>query len=204
MKAILLFSGGKDSSLVAHLLKTLNYDVKLVTANFGAVPDCWETAAEAAKILGFEHEVLEMNPEIILKAADMCEEDKKPRHAIDYVHRQVLEATAKKYPNHLIADGCRRDDVTPKIERNEAKSLEDRFGIEYFNPLGGISYKTINYLTESLFITENIRAGAKPTSEYETEIRAELRKRGGDALERGIFPDNHYHSIVLGWKHDQE
>ena len=52
MKAILLYSGGKDSSLVAHLLKQLGYEITCVTANFGADPECVKVAGNVAKTFG--------------------------------------------------------------------------------------------------------------------------------------------------------
>ena len=36
MKAAVLYSGGKDSSLVGVMLKRLGLDVEMFTANFGA------------------------------------------------------------------------------------------------------------------------------------------------------------------------
>lgn len=200
MNSLVLFSGGKDSSLVAYMLKKLDYKPKLLTANFGIVPDCYKTAEKSAKVLGFDFEVVNLDKEIIHKAADQAEKDGFPNHAINYVHHNSLEQIAEKYgPKVMLADGCRRDDRTPKLTFDEMRSLEDRFDIEYFSPLIGISYKTINYLTANLFKTEKIKAGKKPTSEYETEIRAVLRARA-EPLERKIFPENHYHTIVKGWK----
>ena len=35
MKAYVLYSGGKDSSLIAILLKRMGFDVELLTVNFG-------------------------------------------------------------------------------------------------------------------------------------------------------------------------
>ena len=176
----------------------------LVTANFGIVPDAVETAREAAKSIGFEHNVLTLGSEIIYKAAEMAENDGFPNHAINYVHHQVLEKAAEKFgPNVMLSDGCRRDDRTPKLTVDEMRSLEDRYNIEYFSPLSGIGYKTINYLSNKLFILESIRAGAKKTSEYETEIRAVLREKNKN-LEKDIFPENHFHTIVKGWSNEKE
>ena len=51
MKAAVLYSGGKDSSLMAVILDRLGYDVELITINFGifnsSIP-----AQESAKSLG--------------------------------------------------------------------------------------------------------------------------------------------------------
>jgi len=178
MNSIVLYSGGKDSSLVAFILKKLGYEPKLVTANFGIMPDCIKTAKDAAKVIGFPFEVLSLDSEIIHKAAEICIKDGFPNNGINYVHHQALEKAAEKYgPDALISDGCRRDDRTPKLLFDEMRSLEDRHKIEYFSPLSGIGYKTINYLSEKLFILDSVKAGSIPTSEYETEIRAVLREK---------------------------
>ena len=47
MKAAVLYSGGKDSSLVAVMLKRLGLDVELFTANFG-VYDSYVPAGKSA------------------------------------------------------------------------------------------------------------------------------------------------------------
>ncbi|MFH1450401.1 MAG: asparagine synthase-related protein [archaeon] len=200
MKAILLYSGGKDSSLVAHLLKLLGYEFKCVTANFGAVPDCAEVAANVAKTLGFEHEVIQMPRDVLEKGVDMCLEAGYGRPGINYIHHAVLEKVCEKYGKEypIIADGGRRDDKTPKITYGEMQSLEARHKIQYFCPLNGFSHATIKYLTDNLFQIETIKAGAVPTSEYETEIREILRIRKEDPAK--MFPQHHTHTIVKGYK----
>ncbi len=200
-KAIVLYSGGRDSSLVAHLLDYFGYEVKLVTANSGIVPNSWKNAAEAAKIIGFPHEILQIPKEIILRAAQIAEEDGFPLHAVNYAHKQVLEEIAKKFGKkyQTIADGTRRDDRTPKLTYQEMQSFEARHNVAYFAPLLGFGHKTINHLSKQFFTYKEIWAGTKPTAEYETEIRAVLRKkkRGLDKL---IFPKKHFHSVITGWK----
>lgn len=199
MKALLLYSGGKDSSLVAYLLQILGYDATLVTANFGVVKNSWKTAAQAAKILRMRHEVLKLPKEMAINAADIAEKDNFALDAINFIHRQTLEAMCKKYSKKfpLIADGTRRDDKTPKLKHNEMQSLEDRYKVEYSPILHGLSYKTINYLTSAIFKFETIYTGAKPTSEYETEIRALLRERK-KGLDKKIFPKGHNHTLITG------
>jgi len=202
-KALVLYSGGKDSSLVAHMLREFGYDVLLATANAGIVEGA-KTAQEAAKTLGFPHEIFKIPAEIMEKAADMAQKDGFPLNAINYAHHEAVEAACEKYKGEhkVFADGCRRDDRTPKLTFPEMQSIEDRHGIEFNAPLAGISYKTINYLTEKIFKTKAIKAGSIPTSEYETEIREVLRKRG--AGPEAIFPEDHYHSIVTGYKNGRE
>ena len=124
IKALVLYSGGKDSSLVAHILRDFGYDVLLATANAGIVESA-KTAQEAAKTLGFKHETFSIPSEIIEKAADMAEKDGFPSHAINYVHHEAVEAACEKYGKDfkVFADGCRRDDKTPKVTLPEIQSI---------------------------------------------------------------------------------
>jgi len=117
VSAALLFSGGKDSSLVAHLLGMLGYDITLITANFGLVPDAPKTAADAAKLLNLPHEVIEMPSEHVGRAVDIAKEDGYVLNGINHMHEEVVKAAAEKYGKDcpMIADGTRRDDRTPKI-----------------------------------------------------------------------------------------
>lgn len=200
-KAVVLFSGGRDSSFVAYLLKHFGYEVKLVIANAGIVPSASRTAQTAARILGFEHEVLKIPRAIIERAAQIAEEDGFPLHAVNYAHKQVLELTAKKYGKKYptIADGTRRDDRTPKLTYQEMQSLEDRHNISYFAPLLGFGHRTINQIANQVFTYKEIYSGVQPTAEYETEIRAVLRKKK-KGLDKKIFPKRHFHSIITGWR----
>jgi len=61
MKAAILYSGGKDSSLMAVILKRLGYHVELLTANFGVFPS-WKSAARSASALGFKHRIWRQTP----------------------------------------------------------------------------------------------------------------------------------------------
>ena len=64
MKAGVLYSGGKDSSFMAVMLKRLGLDVELCTANFG-VYKSYIPASKSAEALGFNHRVLDMDIEIL-------------------------------------------------------------------------------------------------------------------------------------------
>ena len=59
MKAAVLYSGGKDSSLMAVILDKLGYDVELVTINFGKF-DSSIPARKSAESLGFKHKVIKL------------------------------------------------------------------------------------------------------------------------------------------------
>ena len=77
MKAAVLYSGGKDSSFVAVMLERLGLDVELYTANFG-VYDSYIPARKSAESLGFKHNVLEMDTDILKKTCEKILEDGFP------------------------------------------------------------------------------------------------------------------------------
>ncbi len=195
MRLFLLYSGGKDSSLAAHLLKILGFDVVLCTVNFGVLPS-FKPAQRAAKALGFEHVVLNLNRDILEKACELVVSRGYPRDGIKYIHLKALEAVAEKAP--AIADGIRRDDLVPKLSLQEIRSLEDRFQVEYISPLLGLGYKTINRLSEEIFEYDKDLSENLEKSDYEAELR-ELLNRQGYAPEE-FFPKEHYQTVVRGYK----
>ena len=70
MNAGVLYSGGKDSSIMAVILRKLDYKVELIIVNFGILPS-WKAAAQSAKNLGFTHKILEADENILLEGVDM-------------------------------------------------------------------------------------------------------------------------------------
>ena len=102
MKACVLYSGGKDSSLMGVILTRLGYDVELVTANFG-VYDSFYPARNSAESINLKHRVLNLDVSILEKAVDMIMEDGFPNDVIKYLHEAVVEEVANHYD--LVADG---------------------------------------------------------------------------------------------------
>jgi hypothetical protein len=187
----LLYSGGKDSSLAAHMLSKY-YKVKLLTATFGIL-DSWKYAKESANIIGFEHEVKKFVRSVIEEASEMIIKDGFPKNGINFIHRHVLSAAAKEHK--LVADGTRRDDRVPLLRRREIRSLEDMYGIEYIAPLRGLGYKTINRLATKIFKIEEGESGKIQHADYEAEIRAVLKEKGCEV--KNFFP-SHKQSRVIG------
>ncbi|ADG13035.1 DUF7411 family protein [Methanocaldococcus infernus] len=188
----LLFSGGKDSSLAALILKKLGYDVKLITVNFGVI-DSYKLAEETAKILGFEHRVEYLDKSILEEGVSLILKHGYPAEGINYIHKKVLETLADKYK--VLADGIRRDDKVPKLTYSEIQSLEMRKNIQYISPLLGFGHKTIKDLINRFFIIEEIKSGTKITSDYEAEIRSYMKMIGEDPNK--YFPE-HKQSRVVG------
>ena len=193
MKACVLYSGGKDSSLMGYILNQLGFDVELVTANFG-VYDSYIPASKSAEAIGLKHRVLNLDISILEKAVDMILEDGFPNEGIKYLHEAVVEEVANHYD--LVADGTRRDDKTPKLNKNQIRSLEDRKDIQYVN-LDSFGYKTIKYLVGNLFELKHEESNRETSSDYEVEIRCLIDQKGGNSSE--IFPQ-HYQTNVIGLK----
>ena len=193
MKAAVLYSGGKDSSFVAVMLKRLGLDVEMYTANFG-VYDSYVPASKSAESLGFKHNVLEMDTEILRTTCERIMEDGFPNDGIKYIHERTVEELAKDHD--IIADGTRRDDRTPKLSINQIKSLEDRLDAQYIN-LDSFGHKSVKLITESLFEISKERSNKDNSSDFEVEIRTMIDEMGGNSLD--IFPE-HYQTRVIGYK----
>lgn len=193
MKAAVLYSGGKDSSFVAVMLKRLGLDVELYTANFG-VYDSYIPASKSAEALGFKHNVLKMDKEILDRTCDLIMEDGFPNDGIKYIHEQTIEKLAENHD--IIADGTRRDDRTPKLNINQIKSLEDRKQVQYIN-LDSFGHKSIKLITENLFEISKEKSNKDNSSDFEVEIRTLIDEKGGNSLD--IFPE-HYQTRVIGYK----
>jgi len=193
MKVAVLYSGGKDSSFVAVMLKRLGLDVELYTANFG-VYDSYIPASKSAESLGFKHNVLKMDQKILKETCEKILEDGFPNDGIKYIHEKTVEELAKNHD--IIADGTRRDDRTPKLNINQIKSLEDRLDTQYIN-LDSFGHKSVKLITESLFEISTERSNKDNSSDFEVEIRTMIDDMGGNSLD--IFPE-HYQTRVIGYK----
>ena len=198
MKAGVLYSGGKDSSIVAVILKKLGYEVELITVNFGVYPS-WKAAAESSSNLGFKHRILMADPDILKDAVDTIINNGFPNEGINHIHKYALELAAKDYS--LVADGTRRDDKVPKLDFNEIRSFEDRNGVEYIN-LGGFGHKSINSLSKTLFEVKKELSSRENNSDYEIEIRFLISELEGDEIAFKIFPE-HLQSRVIGWRENE-
>ena len=193
MKSAVLYSGGKDSSFVAVMLARLGLDVELYTANFG-VYDSYIPARKSAEALGFTHNVLEMDKDILKRTCKRILEDGFPNEGIKYIHSQTVEKLAEDHD--IIADGTRRDDRTPKLSINQIKSLEDRKNVQYIN-LDSFGHKSVKMITESMFEISKEKSNRDNSSDFEVEIRTMIDDMGANSLD--IFPE-HYQTRVIGYK----
>ena len=198
MNACVLYSGGKDSSIIAFILSKLGYEVELVTVNFGVYPS-WKPAAESASKLGFKHRILKAESDKLNSAVETIINDGFPNNGINQVHKYALELAADNYD--VVADGTRRDDRIPKLDLNEIRSFEDRNHVEYIN-LGGFGHKSINYLSKTLFEVKKELSNRENNSDYEIEIRFLISELKGEELAFKIFPE-HLQSRVIGWRENE-
>ncbi|GAB7094170.1 alpha hydrolase [Halolamina litorea] len=194
MELALLYSGGKDSSLAALILDRF-YDVTLVTAHFGVTEE-FENARQAADALGFPFDTVELDRDVADEAVDRMIEDGYPRNGIQRVHEHALEVVAER-DVIAVADGTRRDDRVPTVSRATAQSLEDRHGIDYLSPLAGFGRGAVDRLVDRELDVETGPSEQIARADYEGELRALIRERGGDDAVEAVFPE-HDQTIVRG------
>ncbi|MEF8861551.1 MAG: asparagine synthase-related protein [Haloarculaceae archaeon] len=204
-RAAVLFSGGKDSALAAVLLEPF-YEVTLVTCGFGAT-DAPAHAREAARSLGFDHEVLALPREVAETAVDRLLADGYPNEAIQSVHEAAVERVAaddrgletivEPYGPDAVADGTRRDDRTPAVSRSFARSVEDRHGVDHLAPLAGFGRQAVDGLVDRHLRVVTGPSDDLATGDYEAALRALLCERAGPEAVAAVFPE-HTQSRVLG------
>ncbi|HWQ67030.1 MAG TPA: asparagine synthase-related protein [Methanospirillum sp.] len=190
MRAGILFSGGKDSSLAAILLSE-HYEVELNTFIFD--PDTSLPHIEqAAESLGLPHHICSFPNDLLDEIVEMIVRCGYPGDAIQRVHREAVHTLCKQY--EVIGDGTRFGDRVPLLTDDEVRSIADRYGCSYVRPLIGYPKREVQrlaarYLTVLYGETGQIRSG-----DYEHEIRRELDARGISSA--SLFPQNHEQSLV--------
>jgi len=194
MRCGVLYSAGKDSTLAALLLEPF-YDVTLVTGSFGVVESA--PAREAAEAVGFPHEIVGLDRAVAEAAVDRMHEDGYPRDGIQQVHEHAVERVAAEVELDALADGTRRDDRVPTVDRPFAQSVEDRFGVDYLAPLAGIGRGAVDAMVDDSLDVETGPSEAVPKADYEVELRALLAERHGERAVDRVFPD-HTQSRVRG------
>ena len=194
MKAAVLFSGGKDSSLAAILLSTW-YEVELNTYLFSQDTNI-EAVRKAAGSLGFPHHIRQFREELLGEMVDLIIREGFPNNAIQQVHREAIRELSGEYK--VIADGTRFGDRVPLLTDDEVRSFGDRFGCSYIRPLIGFPKKEVERLVSRHLIISYGETGEIQNGDYETEIRGELVKRG--LSPESFFPPVHRQSLVTGRK----
>jgi predicted subunit of tRNA(5-methylaminomethyl-2-thiouridylate) methyltransferase len=194
MKAGVLYSGGKDSSLAAVMLGTY-YEVELNTFVFDRtrlIP----SIEHAAQVLGFPLIKRVFPPGMADEMAEMVIADGYPNDAINRIHQTAIETLAGEYT--VVGDGTRFDDRVPMLARSQVQSICGRTGSSYVRPLLGYMRSEIDRLTDRYFLVEYGETGTIPNGDYESEIRAAICARGADPA--ALFPPHHEQSLVVGKK----
>ncbi len=192
MKAGVLYSGGKDSSLAGILLGTY-YEVELNTFVFDPLRQIPSIEA-AARALGFPLKKRVFAEGMLNRMADLVVAKGYPNDAINAVHLAALESLAAEYP--VVGDGTRFDDRVPMLPRDAVQSLMDRTGCSYVRPLLGFVRREVDRLADRLLVVEYGETGTIRNGDYETEIRDAIRARGLDPAP--LFPPHHGQSLVTG------
>ena len=196
MKAGVLYSGGKDSSLAAILLGTY-YEVELNTFVFDPLRQI-PTLEAAAGALGYPLKKRVFREGLMEEMADLVIAKGYPNDAINAVHRAAIESLAAEYG--VVADGTRFDDRVPMLPRDAVQSLMGRTGCSYVRPLLGVPRREVDRLADRLLQVTYGETGTIRNGDYEAEIRDAIRARGLEPA--SLFPAHHEQSLVVGRKNN--
>jgi predicted subunit of tRNA(5-methylaminomethyl-2-thiouridylate) methyltransferase len=194
MKAGVLYSGGKDSSLAAIMLGTY-YEVELNTFVFDPLRQI-PTLEAAAEALGYPLKKRVFAEGMLDEMADLVIAKGYPNDAINAVHQAATESLAAEYD--VVGDGTRFDDRVPMLPRETVQSLMGRTGCSYVRPLLGYVRREVDRLADQLLVVQYGETGTIQNGDYETEIRDAIRARGLDPAP--LFPAHHEQSLVVGSK----
>jgi tRNA methyltransferase len=194
MKAGILFSGGKDSSLAAILLSFI-YEVELNTFIFSHDTDV-TAVQKAASLLKLPHHIRLMRDGVLNEAVDQIIRDGYPNNAIQKVHREAISSLCELY--EVVADGTRFGDRIPWLSGSEIQSISDRKGVSYLRPLAGFPKQEVIRLSERYLSVAYGETGTIRNGDYEHEIREAIRSRG--LCPASFFPPAHEQSLITGIK----
>ncbi len=194
MKAGVLYSGGKDSSLAAIMLGTY-YEVELNTFMFDPLRHI-PTLEAAAEALGYPLKKRVFREGMLNEMADLVIAKGYPNDAINAVHLAAVESLAAEYD--VVGDGTRFDDRVPMLSRETVQSLGSRTGCSYVRPLLGYVRSEVDRLADQLLVIQYGETGTIRNGDYEAEIRDAIRARGLDPS--SLFPAHHEQSLVVGRK----
>ena len=194
MKAGVLFSGGKDSSLAAIMLGTY-YEVEL---NFFVFDPSRQVPSvdAAAQVLGFPLIKRVFRKGFLDEMVDLVKTCGYPNDAINTVHQAAVETLSSEYA--VVGDGTRFNDRVPMLTRAEVQSLGNRTGCSYVRPLLGYVKPEVDRLVDRFLVVKYGETGTIRNGDYEAEIREAFASRGIDSS--SLFPAHHDQSLVIGRK----
>jgi predicted subunit of tRNA(5-methylaminomethyl-2-thiouridylate) methyltransferase len=194
MRAGLLYSGGKDSSLAAMMLGTY-YEVELNAFVFNSARTIPSVEA-AAQALGFPLKKRIFKKGLLNKAVELVKERGFPNDAINLVHRTAVETLCGEYK--VVGDGTRFNDRIPMLTYAEVQSLESRTKCSYVRPLLGYTKSEVDRLAGRFLVVRYGETGTIENGDYEAEIKTACRNQGIDPVL--LFPPHHDQSLVVGRK----
>lgn len=194
MKAGVLFSGGKDSSLAAIMLGTY-YEVEL---NFFVFDPSRQVPSvdAAAQVLGFPLIKRVFRKGFLDDMVDLVKTCGYPNDAINTVHQVAVETLSSEYA--VVGDGTRFNDRVPMLTRAEVQSLGNRTGCSYVRPLLGYVKPEVDRLVNRFLVVKYGETGTIRNGDYEAEIREACAARSIDVA--SLFPAHHDQSLVIGRK----
>ncbi len=196
MKAGVLYSGGKDSSLAAIMLGTY-YEVELNVFVFNPSRQVPSVDA-AAQVLGFPLIKRVFRKGLLDEMVDLVNACGYPNDAINRVHQIAVETLSAEYK--IVGDGTRFNDRVPMLSRAEVQSLGNRTGCSYVRPLLGYVKPEVDRLVDRFLVVKYGETGTISNGDYETEIREAVSARGINPV--SLFPVHHDQSLVIGKKSD--
>ena len=191
MKAGVLFSGLKDSSLAALLLSR-DYEVELNTFIFHLGDDT-AGVENAARAVGLPWRQRIFDEGFLDQVIEMVVSCGYPNEGIQQVHRTAVELLCRDYP--VVADGTRMDDRIPMLQRHEVQSLKDRTGCSYLRPLLGYGRREVERLARYHLVIIDGQTGQIANGDYERGIREGIAATGLDPGK--CFPEVHEQSLVI-------
>jgi len=194
MKAGVLYSGGKDSSLAAIMLGTY-YEVELNVFVFDPSRQVPSVDA-AAQALGFPLIKRVFKKGLLDDMVELVKTCGYPNDAINTVHQIAVETLSSEYA--VVGDGTRFNDRVPMLTRAEVQSLGNRTGCSYVRPLLGYVRPEVDRLVDRFLVVNYGETGTIRNGDYEAEIREAFTSRGIDAS--SLFPAHHDQSLVVGRK----
>jgi predicted subunit of tRNA(5-methylaminomethyl-2-thiouridylate) methyltransferase len=194
MKAGVLYSGGKDSSLAAIMLGTY-YEVELNVFVFDPSRQVPSVDA-AAQVLGFLLIKRVFKKGLLDDMVELVKTCGYPNDAINTVHQIAVETLSSEYA--VVGDGTRFNDRVPMLTRAEVQSLGNRTGCSYVRPLLGYVKPEVDRLVDRFLVVKYGETGTIRNGDYEAEIREAFTSRGIDAS--SLFPAHHDQSLVVGRK----
>lgn len=167
-KIAISFSGGADSTLLAHIAKEVCEDVLLITYNNCIMPSGFlDFAKEKASELGIKHEIIEND---FIDIDEFVENTKNKCYICRNLMYESIKQVAKKQEYKIIVDGTNISDLIedrPGILVNYKNNIKSPFiegELESNEIHEYLDVNNINYSRATTCLGTRIKTGEKITS----------------------------------------